>query len=125
MRNLESYFFGGFFGLLRGIQPGKLLGATLEAFEAVIDDLHADFQIPGEVLALGNSGTKAGIKTLQTAFLAEKSIELIVKMLLATGILMLDKRFLRVKIRGWHGFMEAHGLAINGLHRSQVVQIVH
>ena len=125
MRNLEGYFFGGFFGLLGGIQPGKLLGPTLEAFEAVIDDAHADFQIPGEVLAHGNSGTKAGIKTLQTAFMPEKSIELIVKMLLANGMLMLDKRFLRVKIRGWHGFMEAHGLAINGLHRGQVVQIVH
>ena len=125
MRNLEGYFFGCFFGLLGGVQPGKLRGQVLEAFDAVVDDAHADFQTPGQVLALGNSGTKAGIKTLQTAFIPEKSIELIVKMLLASGTLMLDKRFLRVKIRGWHGFMEAHGLAINGLHRGQVVQIVH
>src|SRR6266478_3251437 len=99
MTNLEGYFFGSFFRLLRGIQPGKLLGPTLEAFEAVIDDAHADFQIPGEVLAHGNSGTKAGIKTLQTAFMPEKSIELIAKMLLANRMLMLGKRFLRVKIR--------------------------
>jgi len=86
MRNLEGYFFGGFFGLLGGVQPGKLVGPMLEAFEAVIDDAHADFQIPGEVLARGNSGTKAGIKTLQTAFMPEKSIELIVKVLLASVV---------------------------------------
>jgi len=125
MRDLEGYFFGALFGLLGGIQPGKLGGPVLEAFDAVIDDAHADFQTPGQVLALGNPGAKAGIKTLQPAFIPKKSIELIVKMLLANGILVLDQRILRVKIGGWHGFMEAHGLAIKARHRGQVVQIVH
>ena len=126
MKNLQGNFFSAFLDSLGGIQPGKGRRPALEAPEAVFDDSRGHFELPGQFLAAGHSGTKTGVESLQSAAVSEKAgwtparqkgMELLLEFLLIGPVLLMNQRFLRAGVRVRQGVQKVHGLAVVGLAR--------